>query len=102
MVWPCAPRAGGDPTVGRRLPALLHDAGVTDIGMRVVQPIGTIGDIKQIAPLTLAASAEAIRANGIASDAEIGQLQADLQAFSDDPTTLVSMPRVVQCWGLTS
>ena len=91
---------GGDPTVGRRLPALLHDAGLTEIGMRVVQPIGTTGDIKQIAPLTLAASAEAIRVNGIASDAEIGRLHAELQAFSADPTTLVSMPRVVQAWGL--
>jgi SAM-dependent methyltransferase len=90
---------GGDPTIGRRLPGLLRDAGLTDIDIRVVQPAGTTGDIKWIAPLTLSASADAIRTNGIATAAEIDRLHADLEAFSADPTTLVSMPRVVQAWG---
>ena len=36
---------GGDPTIGRRLPLLLSDAGIEDVAMKVVQPAGFEGDI---------------------------------------------------------
>jgi hypothetical protein len=36
---------------------------------------------------------------GVASQAELEQIDADLHDFSNDPTTVVSVPRVIQVWG---
>ncbi len=90
---------GGDPTIGRRLPVMLREAGLTDIETNVVHPAGMTGDITLIAPLTLAAAAESIVANGIATAVEVERLQVDLHGLSADPDRFVSMPRVVQAWG---
>ena len=57
------------------------------------------GDIRLIAPLTLAAAAGSIVANGVATAVDVERLQADLDASSADPDCFVSMPRVVQAWG---
>ncbi len=39
---------GGDPGIGPRLPAMFLAAGLTDIGMHVVQPVGTLGFDKRL------------------------------------------------------
>jgi SAM-dependent methyltransferase len=90
---------GGDPTIGRRLPMMLRQAGLTDIGTNVAQPAGTSGDIMLIAPLTLAAATESIVANGVATAVDVERVRLDLDALSADPGHFVAMPRVVQAWG---
>ena len=90
---------GGDPTIGRRLPLMLREAGLTDIETNVAHPAGMSGDVTLIAPLTLAAAAESIVANGVATAVDVERLQADLDALSADQDRFVSMPRVVQTWG---
>jgi SAM-dependent methyltransferase len=90
---------GGDPTIGRRLPRMLIEAGIENVAMNVVQPAGLHGDITQIAPLTLANTRQPIVELGIASDSEIDEALAELDALAQEPATAQSMPRIVQAWG---
>ena len=86
--------------IGRRLPQLLFDAGIQDIAMKVVQPAGFVGDITQIAPLTLMNTRQSIVELGIATDGQVDEALAELKALAGS-RTVESMPRVVQAWGMT-
>jgi SAM-dependent methyltransferase len=90
---------GGDPDIGPRLPSLFLAAGVESVTVRVAQPVALEGEAKEIAPLTLAAIADAVLAEGLASDGEVDGLVAELSEFAADPRTLLSLPRVFQVWG---
>ena len=86
-------------TIGARLPALLRAAGCVDVRVRVVQPAALEGDVKRMAPLTLANIADAVLAAGLADGDELARLQAELDAQAADPDALASLPRIVQAWG---
>ena len=99
-----ARRRGADPDIGRRLPRLLRDAGLTDIHMRSVQPVGmrprgSEGAAKLVMPLTAASIRAAATEEGVASAEEIAELTVRLQELAGDPEVVMSMPRIVQAWG---
>ena len=95
---------GGDPLVGRRLPALLLAAGCEDVDVAVVQPVGRRPegwerDVKLLNPLTLENIADAAVAEGIATRVEIDGAVAELYALVEDPAVAMSVPRIVQAVG---
>ena len=90
---------GVDPDIGPRLPGLLADAGLSDVGVNVVQPAGITGEVKLIAPITLEAVAGAILAADLATHDELARTVDDLYAFAETDGTLLSLPRIVQAWG---
>jgi SAM-dependent methyltransferase len=90
---------GCDPNIGPRVPGLLLDAGLSEVGMNVVQPAGFTGEVKLIGPITLEAIADAVLAAELATVAELEQTVDDFYAFANDENTLLSLPRVVQAWG---
>jgi SAM-dependent methyltransferase len=90
---------GADPDIGPRLPGLLAAAGLDDVGVRVVQPAGFSGDVAAIAPLTLEAIAASLQQLHLASPEEIDGTVRELWALVRDGHTLISLPRIVQCWG---
>lgn len=92
-------RAGGDPAIGPRLFVLAADAGIKDLHMNVLVPTYHAGEGKQLAPLTLEHIRESVVAAGLATDAEVDGLIAELNAFIADETTIVSLPRIFQVWG---
>jgi SAM-dependent methyltransferase len=99
-LYRAAARARGcDPDIGPRLPGFLHDAGLEDRRMRVVQPAGFEGEVKQVASLTLEATADAIVSGGLSTADEIAGLVDELDAFARADGTVMSLPRVVQVWG---
>jgi hypothetical protein len=61
-----------------------------------VQPIGLEGECKVISALTMENIADAVLADGLATQAEIDALVRELYAFAADPETLAGMPRVFQ------
>jgi len=89
---------GADPAIGPKLPSLLREAGFEAIDIRVVQPAGLQGPPKAMAALTLAAMSDALAQIGVAPEAVAADV-ADLEQARDDPTVLLSLPRVLQCWG---
>jgi SAM-dependent methyltransferase len=95
---------GGDPLVGRALPALLLAAGCEDVESAVVQPVGrrTDGherDVKLLNPLTLEAIADAAVSEGVAGRTEIEALLEQLYPLVDDPAVVMSVPRIGQASG---
>lgn len=92
---------GGNPNLGPQLPVLLTDAGFADVGMHVVQPVATQGEVKLLNPLTLANIADAVLHDGLASREEVDELVRQLHEFAADPRTVAGAPRVVQAWGRT-
>jgi SAM-dependent methyltransferase len=92
-------RRGGDPNIGPRLPRLLIDAGCEHVQMNVVQPAGMEGEVKLTCAITMESIADAVLAEGLASQAEVEATVAALYAFARETRTIVSLPRVVQAWG---
>lgn len=90
---------GGDPDIGPRLPALLGDAGVEDIDMRVVQPAGIRGEVKLLSAITMEMIGSSVISAGLASAAEVDRIASALSAVARDGRTVLSTPRIVQTWG---
>jgi SAM-dependent methyltransferase len=90
---------GGDPEIGPRLPSLLGQAGLGELGMHVVQPAGLEGEVKLIGPITLEAIGDAVVAAGLATADELSQVLGELSSFARKEGTVLSIPRVVQAWG---
>jgi SAM-dependent methyltransferase len=92
-------RRGGNADIGPALPSLLRAAGIEEVAVNVAQPTGLSGDVKRLMVLTLELMWQSVLEEGVASPAELEQINADLRGFCDDPTTVMSVPRVIQAWG---
>jgi SAM-dependent methyltransferase len=113
MAWPPTPsfrrychwyaqavrHGGGDPEIGKRLPALLARAGFDAVQMRIVQPVALQGEAKHLAALTTEGIADTLYAHGLATPDEVRCAIIELERFAADPFTLIGTPRVFQVWG---
>jgi ubiquinone/menaquinone biosynthesis C-methylase UbiE len=101
--WHLYPRVaeyvGGDPWLGRRLPAMFADAGLEDIGVHIEQPSGFGADTKLVTALTLENIADTAVAAGLANADELDEIMDELYAFAARPDTMLTLPRIVQVWG---
>ena len=93
--------AVADPNIGPRLPSLLREAGLVELGMHVVQPAGFEGEVKLMGAITLEAIADAVVGAGLATRVELEQLVDEMYVFAQTDGTVVSVPRIVQAWGRT-
>lgn len=93
-------RKGGDPDIGYKLPSLLRRAGLETIQVGLVQPLHLEGEEKKLMLVTLENITEPVLAEGLSNRDELDSTIEGLTAFTADPTTLVSLPRVFQSWGV--
>jgi ubiquinone/menaquinone biosynthesis C-methylase UbiE len=91
-------RSGGDHATGRKLCAHFLAAGISDAEVKLITPLRIAGEGKTLPLSTLAATAEAIRAAGVASKDEIRSAIESLAAFTADPHSLIAGPRIFQLW----
>lgn len=91
---------GGDPCIGPRLPGLFRQAGLEHIQMEMVQPTFLEGADKRVAAVTMQQIEGAVVAAGLTTAAEVAEVVAGLESFAADPTTILSMPRIFQVWGV--
>jgi len=91
---------GADPDIGFRLPGILAAAGLVDVDVAVAQPAGLRGDATRVQLLTLPNIRPAAVAAGLATDAELEDLERDLEAFVERPDTVITTARIVQSWGV--
>ena len=91
-------RRGGDPEIGRKLHRYFLDIGAPSPDARLSQEVNTSGEAKSLPLLTLEATADAIRAEGLATDDELNEAIASLAGFTEDSRTLIAGPWVFQVW----
>ncbi|RYZ20474.1 MAG: methyltransferase domain-containing protein [Chitinophagaceae bacterium] len=90
---------GQDPDIGLRLLALFREAGITEVGFDVVQPSFHTGSGKWMAYDTLHRIGAAVERQGIATAGELQATLGELKAFTEDESTIISMPRIFRVWG---
>ena len=91
-------RSGGDPAIGRKLCRLFLSAGIPSPELKLVQRADRTGDGKTMALSTLTATAQAIVAERLATEAEVEDAVRDLAAYTADPGTVIGDPRIFQVW----
>ena len=94
-------RFGGNADIGPALPALLRSAGVTSIVLDVRQPSALTGPTKLMSVVTLERISRAVIGERLASPDELDAVLAALRDYYEDPTTLMSVPRIIRAWGRT-
>ena len=93
-------RRGGDANVGAKLYGLCLDAGFEDVQAGVVQPTHcACTPEKTLSLSTMINIADAVLAEGLASEEEVRETIAELTAFTEDPRTTVACPRIFQVRG---
>ena len=90
---------GADPAIGPRLLGMALDAGLADVRVELVVPVFRDGEGKRVAQVTMEHIRQAVVGTGLASDAEVDAIVAELEAFADDERTLMSIAPTFQVWG---
>ncbi|MFQ6115720.1 MAG: hypothetical protein ACE5NG_16795 [bacterium] len=93
-------KKGADPWIGPRLPGILMDCGLKQVRMKVVLPTFYEGEGKLMALLTMLNIREAVIDAQLATDAEVDGIISELAAFTKDPQSIMSLPRLFQVWGV--
>jgi hypothetical protein len=91
-------RRGGEHATGRKLYQYFRDAGVPVPQLTLDQSVSTDDEAKELALSTLDATAAAILSEGIATRDDIDAALSSLRGFTDDSSTLLCLPGVVQVW----
>lgn len=92
-------RRRGDPDIGPKLYSLLTQAGLQSVHLALVQPFHIDHEEKQLSLNTLVNIAEAVLDEALIEPSELEAVIAELEQFTSDPTTVISLPRVFQAWG---
>jgi SAM-dependent methyltransferase len=92
--------SGIDPLVGPRLPTLLREAGLDDIGVEARADIYPPGYARRaILPDLVRAMRPTLLQRGLATDEELEDLDRDVRAHFDNPDVLVMPSLFFLAWG---
>jgi SAM-dependent methyltransferase len=93
-------RRGGDAHLGSRLYTLCLDANLADVRLGVVQPVHAgCGTEKRLSLSTLVNIGDAVLAESLATKDQLDDTIAALATFTDDPRSMIALPRIFQVWG---
>jgi SAM-dependent methyltransferase len=93
-------RDGADLFIGRRLPTLLREAGLVEIGVEARAEIYPVGHSRRTIRVDLARSLrQVILEQGMVGEAELGDLDRAVRRHLDDPDVLVLPHLYFMAWG---
>lgn len=92
-------RRGGDADIGPKLYGLLMEAGLQAVHLTMIHPFHITQEGKELSLSTLMNIGDAVLSESLAAPEELRRIIEELDAFTRDPTTVVSLPRVFQAWG---
>jgi ubiquinone/menaquinone biosynthesis C-methylase UbiE len=93
-------RNGADPALGRRVPELFRQAGLTNVGVESRTQMYPPGNSRRTVRLDLVrAMGPQIVAMGLASKEELDQLDAALRPHLEDPRTVIMTGLLFLVWG---
>jgi SAM-dependent methyltransferase len=100
-IFPAAfSRNGADPTIGRRVPELFRQAGLTDVGVESRTQMYPPGNSRRTIRLDLVRSMRPqILQLGLADEKELDELDAAARAHVEDPRTVVMFGLLFLVWG---
>lgn len=91
---------GADPFIGRRLPEIFREAGLTEIGVEAITHVYPAGHSRRTIRVDLVRSMrDKIVARGIAGEQELDELDSAAREYLSDPQTLVLSGVYFQAWG---
>jgi SAM-dependent methyltransferase len=90
---------GADPRLGPRLAGLFDEAGFEGVQAGAVHPAFREGEGKRMAELTLRSIRAAVLASGLIDEDDYAEVLDELRRVTDDPTTLLGLPRIHQVMG---
>lgn len=94
------PRAGADLRLGRRLPELFREAGLTDVGAAVYAASYPAGHSRRtVIPDLVRSLHPVILGLGLAGERELADVDAAARAHLADPRTLMMPHLLVTAWG---
>src|ERR1700729_502995 len=100
LFHPSFPRAGADLRLGRRLPELFREAGLTDVGATVYAGSYPAGHSRRtVIPDLVRSLHPVILGLGLAGERELADVDAAVRAHLADPRTLVMPHLLVTAWG---
>jgi SAM-dependent methyltransferase len=98
--WAAFRRHGTDPAIGRRVPELFRQAGLTDIGVESRTQMYPPGNSRRTVRLDLVrAMRPQIVEMGLAGEDELDQLDAALRPHLEDPHTVLMTGLLFLVWG---
>ncbi len=92
-------RNGQDPEMGITLFSLFQQAGLSEVGVDMIQPTFSSGPGKWMAWITLDRIKQALIENELATLQTVDELLRELEKFTNDESTIISMPRIFRVWG---
>ena len=95
-----ARKRGHNPEIGPELVTLFRDAGIKEVGFDVIQPAFTTGNGKWMAYITMDKIRDAIEDTGLADKNAITKILSELEDFTNDENTIISLPRIFRVWGV--
>lgn len=90
---------GADAETGSKVFSLFKEAGIKDVGFNVIQPVFHTGDGKWMAYVTLDRIKDTLIQTGIATADDISHILKELEIFTRDENTIISLPRIFRVWG---
>jgi ubiquinone/menaquinone biosynthesis C-methylase UbiE len=91
---------GQNADIGPYLFDLFHAAGIKDINFEVIQPSFSKGPGKWMAYITMDKIKDAVVQQGLADMPAINTILNELEAFTNDEQTIISLPRIFRVWGV--
>jgi SAM-dependent methyltransferase len=87
---------GARPDVGCDLATMLRELGATEVDVDVVQPVLRDPEDIRAHARTMEAIAAPVLQQGLASEAEVAELVAQLDEFAATPGAVATLPRIIQ------
>jgi ubiquinone/menaquinone biosynthesis C-methylase UbiE len=87
---------GADPRIGPRLAGLFEHAGFEGVQAGSVHPAFRDGEGKRLAEITFRSIRAAVLESGVVDEEDFDEILDELQRFTDDPDTLIGLPRIHQ------
>ncbi len=95
-----ATQRGQNPEIGPALPGMFKQAGIKEVHFDVIQPAFSSGPGKQMACITLDRIKESLISQGLAGADEVAQTQTQLETFTADEQSIISLPRIFRVSGV--
>lgn len=90
---------GHNANIGPQLRSLLIAAGAEDVQFDIIQPAFHAGPGKWMAYITMDKIREAVMEQQLADAADIQKILDELETFTKDDNTIISLPRIFRAWG---